>query len=477
MPVRSVFNPFSEEHDLVGLISAGDSAPVKVHFRIRQDPTNRTPVTAVVYGTQTTAHNLLALIHRARPYVTLQTDVREAGILNVFSDKAVFHGPKTTYRRGIEPEIIRDEIGTLEFYGITFLIKWDAKKNQEDRERVIVFFLQGPSSAWAVSGIKIGSYAGSVKARFFNTELRVGRRYPFTIHVGPYFFHAHDRNDPQGLSFAAETYAISFKTRVSTSDLSDQKFLEQALSITDDLTDIVSFLSKELVTWYAYSFSKTREHRIEIRRVAYKEPGTVNFNELVVDPSELRRFLRAAFCGLSRLRKRGIDPVLAMRLYVSSFDQQFVEEKVISSFRSLEHLVGVVRAKSKPDALMPKQKFDKLRKAIKKVIEHGASARVSCCMNEKLSELNRPAFLRMLKEVCDSLQVSPVAGLYPDGHQLTFIDTRNKLVHGSPLTDTEFMVKETARTRAVVERLILRLLGWDDLSYSPPPYVSQWLAK
>jgi hypothetical protein len=57
----------------------------------------------------------------------------------------------------------------------------------------------------------------------------------------------------------------------------------------------------------------------------------------------------------------------------------------------------------------------------------------------------------------------------------TLIKTRDTLIHDGRVKDIDFVHRETARLRAVVERALLSLLGWKDFSRTPPKFRSAWL--
>ncbi len=65
--------------------------------------------------------------------------------------------------------------------------------------------------------------------------------------------------------------------------------------------------------------------------------------------------------------------------------------------------------------------------------------------------------------------------VYPDGSRLTLIQTRNLLFHSSSETIYETLEEEAHRAQALVERVILRLLGWEDLSRAPQHEKMRWL--
>ena len=61
--------------------------------------------------------------------------------------------------------------------------------------------------------------------------------------------------------------------------------------------------------------------------------------------------------------------------------------------------------------------------------------------------------------------------------RITLIDTRNKLLHSSRDLDIDLLDKETTRLQAIVERFLLRMLGWTDFSALPSKHLRKWLIE
>ena len=66
--------------------------------------------------------------------------------------------------------------------------------------------------------------------------------------------------------------------------------------------------------------------------------------------------------------------------------------------------------------------------------------------------------------------------LYPVGEKITLITTRNNLFHSSVNPDYDLLIKEDMRLDALVGRILLRTLDWDDISKSPNRFILEWLA-
>ena len=86
----------------------------------------------------------------------------------------------------------------------------------------------------------------------------------------------------------------------------------------------------------------------------------------------------------------------------------------------------------------------------------------------KLSALDRPSFWQGLEPMLKRFHIG-WGDLYPDPRpkRPTFIDVRNDLIHSGKLQDDDEFLKEMLRLEAILQRVLLRWLGWQDLWSAP----------
>jgi hypothetical protein len=98
-------------------------------------------------------------------------------------------------------------------------------------------------------------------------------------------------------------------------------------------------------------------------------------------------------------------------------------------------------------------------------------------MASKLAELNRPSLWHGVQSLMQRLRVD-WEDLYPEPapKKPTFINLRNSLFHSHTRLDEETVFKESVRLEAIVNRVLLRWLGWEDLWQAPPPQVRYYVA-
>ena len=93
-----------------------------------------------------------------------------------------------------------------------------------------------------------------------------------------------------------------------------------------------------------------------------------------------------------------------------------------------------------------------------------------------MTELNRPPFWTLLGTLLDAYGVR-WTDLYPPGlKRRTLISTRNKFIHSSEKPSYRRLLREAARVQALCERVLLRMLGWQD-PYAPSESMRQWLVR
>jgi hypothetical protein len=105
------------------------------------------------------------------------------------------------------------------------------------------------------------------------------------------------------------------------------------------------------------------------------------------------------------------------------------------------------------------------------------SRTVAAQMTQKLTELNRPALWHGVQRLMQRLRVD-WEDLYPDPapERPTFLKLRNVLFHSHARAGDEPVHKEAIRVEALVHRILLRWLGWEDLWNAPPPEVRHYVA-
>lgn len=117
-----------------------------------------------------------------------------------------------------------------------------------------------------------------------------------------------------------------------------------------------------------------------------------------------------------------------------------------------------------------------MRRAIRAALEDltaaGAlSVEDQASLEQKLPELNRRAFAEQLEQLLHEYDVA-WRDLYPPAAELPrprFIGLRDKLVHTGAVESLPALELEIIRLQGLVERILLRMLGWQDITHAPRP--------
>jgi hypothetical protein len=119
---------------------------------------------------------------------------------------------------------------------------------------------------------------------------------------------------------------------------------------------------------------------------------------------------------------------------------------------------------------------NKILRDIRKLIRDQLPDAKSQPIVDKINELNRPSIWSLVDSLLSEQSVE-WKDLYPnDVAKPSFFNTRNALVHSANEIDGELLFYETYRVQTIVERLILKLLGWKNI-YRSGSFHTDSLAK
>lgn len=359
--------------------------------------------------------------------------------------------------------------------------------------REVRFLLTGPSGAGLVASSRRRSFDGSARVEVHDSRLALGGGLPFSMSVLPHFFYSDEAGEQGSLPrenrnsrHAAETaethvVALACRTRKLPDAYDDDRFLEEARRAAEDVCLLLSLLAGGMITWHAYYQSAEGFSRQHNRSLA--GPRDEGRGEEIVNRSHLRSFLATAFRRLRRMREKGIDLEMPLIYAVAGAEARVARQRFGEFFIALEALHSIYLASHGAAFLLDKRMFRKVQKELKANLglalrRQGIRWRKACeLMASKLGELNRPSFWHGVQSLMERLRVD-WEDLYPEPtpDRPTFINLRNSLFHSHKRVDDETVYKESVRLEAIVNRVLLRWLGWEDLWAAPPPHVRHYLA-
>jgi hypothetical protein len=360
--------------------------------------------------------------------------------------------------------------------------------------REVRFLLRGPRVRGVVSWMHEYSFEGTNKVEVLSTALSTGGGLPFSMSVLPYFLHdsnseerRRDRNEDDNTAeesaVTSETHVLAMvcRTRKTSQEYSDEAFLAEARQAVEDMCLLLSLLAGGMITWHTYFQSgaglSIRHYRSLARGVTSARPDEM------IERSHLRDFLRAAFRRLRRLRESGIDLEMPIVSAIAGAQARVARQRFGEFFLALEALHSLHVESRGKTFLVEKATFRKVQDDLKKALgpalqRHSVrSQKIRAQMVTKLGELNRPPLWQGVTDLMRRLRVD-WEDLYPAPapERPTFLRLRNSLFHSHTRADDESVYKESLRVEAVVHRILLRWLGWEDLWNVPRPELRQFVA-
>ncbi|HUI28830.1 MAG TPA: hypothetical protein VLX91_01345 [Candidatus Acidoferrales bacterium] len=462
--------PFFERHEFVGTLFKGDKSAPDLQVVIQYSLIEEGEIIAKVVGNVDTFKKIQSVIHSAGPRLKLSTKDTQSSVFSFSSDNALIGGIISKPYFGTDMSY---KVADLRFLDLTMRKKIPLTDKEE---RYLVFYLAGPRTLWTTFETGEVSFTGEEKIDVHGTKIELDEQFPFEIETRPWYFYDTSPSEKH-VNLKTKIQALSFKATVPTSELSDDDFVALASSVADDLTLLISFLSRHWVMWFRYELDSQDGMRAFIRNIRKCSSEDVEYYDSVVPFDHARNFLKVAFGEIRKLRQTGINLHMPLVYYISACGKEFIEEGFSTLFLSLEKIKDMFSMKQNLLEIIKPAKFSKLSHSVRDVIRRELGDDQSFeLMSAKLSELNRPSLRSVLDSLFERYGVK-WDDLYPINSLFTLIKTRDILFHSSDLIDVNILAKEELRLRSLLERLMLSMLGWKDSSHSPAYYEKKWLLE
>lgn len=456
--------PFFNRHEFIGNLSRCDEVADKLHIVVQYSLIKEGEIVGKVLGTTKTCEKLRRFTNFSGPYPYLKLTSDE-----ISSDRVLFG--TTIDRPGYNKEMSYI-VANLSFEDITITRHFGPS---DSHERHLTFFLAGPRRLWSIHETPEFSFTGDIKNKVHNSKIELNEDFPFEIEVIPCYFRDKTSAPDNHYELTANVLTMHFKTKESLEQLSNEDFVNLSKALADDIILLVSFLSRRWVTWYRYQLETNDTIRTYVRITRDCTTKELNRDDAVIEPRKSRGFLKIGLSNLRKLRAEGFNLSMPILYFVSGNEAENLEEQFTTLFLSLEKIKDMFALKENLRENLRQKSFKKLSSLISDVIEKNVeSPEVINRTQKKIPELNRPS----LRFVLDSLFCRyniDWTDIYPPASKLTLIKTRDKLFHTLQEPNIDLLVKELLRLRAVIERLLLRMLCWEDLSHSPPDFIKKWL--
>jgi hypothetical protein len=293
----------------------------------------------------------------------------------------------------------------------------------------------------------------------------------FSIAVQPYehFRGRHERLEPVPRVMSATV------RRDGSTPVDLERFVSGASEVIDDVLTLMSLLHRGRLQWHERHLH-SNEHWIRTNRhfVNRSPRGEErDYDEHpIVKIDRIYEFLQTGRTGLRRWRDQGDPLELAMAYRVSSdrHGAATITQRFTSLFLSLESLTGIHAKRRKLRQIVKSSVFDNLIKPVLRNALVGLKEVTETqrqMVEQKLIELNRPNFRDVLEHLASEYGVT-WKDLYPSGDPpdkaADFVAVRNKLFHGAQAVSDHRLLAEINRLQLFLDRLFLRMLGWEDIS-------------
>jgi hypothetical protein len=247
-------------------------------------------------------------------------------------------------------------------------------------------------------------------------------------------------------------------------------FAADSSALTDKLCLLMSFLSKTYISWFACTYSDGHEISQSYRNVRTTDSEAPGWEELVLDPEDIRPFLNQAFAGYEKSTLSGFDLRIPMLYYIWAQSSRFAEDRFTTLFFALEKLLSSLDERDPEDDLLTTSELSKLWKVMRPTLEEmGKTPQQIELVLKKRRELQRAPLMHRIKQHLSALEIDvtdigDVAGLR------SLVDVRNLLAHEKGEVPIDEVIYETRRLETIVERILLKLLSWSGKIRSPTYY-------
>ncbi|MCK4307496.1 hypothetical protein KAW50_04635 [candidate division WOR-3 bacterium] len=454
---------FCDRYEFVGNFSKGKEVANDLNIVFQYSKIKDVEIIGKVTGTTDAFRQLIRVINQPGNYLKLFS--RNESI-QISSEKVYLRGrigECSSYGYIYhEADIGLEDVTITKYY-----------ESVENSGRYITFFLAGPRVAWSVYiGVEESS-TGEIKNKIKNSKIELNEDFPFEIEVFPYDFYD-ETPAPENYKLKTNVLALHFKTEKSVEQLSNEDFVAEAEKVADDLTLLVSFLSKQWVTWYRYELYTNDSIKTYVKRTNRKcSTKELHWDDILVEREKSREFLKDGFSNLRKLRSDKFDLFMPIIYFMIANEIKYVVEQFTMLFLSLEKIKDMFALKEE-NSLKNLPDFKELKESISDIIDDKVGdPKVREKIQKKIPELNRPPLKFILDSLFSKYDVD-WKDIYPSGTpDYTFIKTRNYLFHSSKKIDGDPLIKETYRLQVIVERLLLSILDWKDFSCSLPDYIKR----
>ncbi|MHA1757142.1 MAG: hypothetical protein ACTSVV_10255 [Promethearchaeota archaeon] len=242
--------------------------------------------------------------------------------------------------------------------------------------------------------------------------------------------------------------------------------IDEAKELVEDYLYLISFISRKWVRWNQYTSFVTTNDKKEIiakqeyfQKGYYPEEDKERIENFIIEPENLSNFLEISY-PIYKNKKDYLKSILAY--YITSQEEKLMESAFLMLCITIEALIYQYSEHEGASFIMNKNQFKKLSRLLKQVIsEFSRKENIDKeLIFNKLPELKRRPIRSSLKLLIEKYNIY-IKDLYPDAKkEFKFLELRNKLLHQGKISNYYELFKEKMKLQYLVERIILRMLGW-----------------
>jgi len=342
-----------------------------------------------------------------------------------------------------------------------------------ENQKVLGKFWITPSRVLGPDYVSTHSYTGDV-------SIETARSFDFKVSSDLHFkfenYHKRYRG-PDGDLVSFHELVADFELEGKT--IEDPE-LYSALVDLDDVLLLASLASRSrciCLGWDAYDFQTMVTRYLRNRTLPKTDDSKGNDYNDLIGVTDFPDFMATSF---KHLREYAEPQALCRTLnFIVPNFRSTTDANFVMLYSALEMMVLHFRRQNGLEFILETGEFNRFRKQIKGAIDN--SEIVTSDLNKleikgKLSELNRISFASAFQAFCEFYALD-LSDLWPINNSLECISLsqiRNRLVHGEHFDSKDYdrLVIAREHLRWIVERMVLRILGWPvEKSHVSPGYL------
>jgi len=446
---------FKETQEFMGSITDESITINDLHFKITYSKIDNENIEGIVIGNGLDLEKIRSLDFSKR--------------LRLFSENELLQINSESFRitKFSFPPIVNGiqqkqyDVAEIIFESISF-----KHKTINNVRNSISYYLTGPTT---IFNLHVYQDNGKYLKASDNNTIIIGDN-SVDINIDLFQLYHHDKQNKYNVS----TYT-TFVTIIDLLDQENSVFIEKANAIINKILLMMSFISRKWIDWYYYDFISNNCFIRHIRKGRKCINEEIYYDKLLIEYNRSYEFITTGYQKYNDLLGHNIDLKMPLTYYLLGLEAKYIEEKFTSMFLALERLKDMYSRAYKIINYIDKPLFNNIKAKIHEIINSATNKTEADKMLCKISDLNRPSIRFIIEKMLKEYEIQ-WEELYPNNKEITLFTTRNALFHTNK-EFTERSYKDCYRLQYILERLLLKMLGWSDFKNSPPEHTLEWLRE